>query len=250
MKRIRILPYRPDSKSSRVLSKILNCLRVRFNGSFRPTRNHLVVNWGSFETPRWWMGGLNPPNLVRESSNKLRALIKLKTAGISVPEFTESQQLAQEWILNNKVVVGRKILNGHGGIGCIVWDNKDDHAEPCPLYTLHVRHKREFRIHVFDGQIIDQVEKLKRRGFLARNTWIRNHNNGYVFCRRDIVFPEIVRQMALKATEALGLNFGAVDVAYREKENTAFVLEVNTAPGVEGTTIFSYAKAIEAASCT
>jgi D-alanine-D-alanine ligase-like ATP-grasp enzyme len=37
------------------------------------------------------------------------------------------------------------------------------------------------------------------------------------------------------------LDFGAVDIIYNAKRNECYVLEVNTAPGLEGTTVEKYA---------
>lgn len=244
MKYLRILPYKLGSASAKFLARALNGKRVKLNGRFRPRLRHMVINWGNHHVPSWWTTGLNHPARVDHSSNKLRALQTMRAAGVSIPEFTPDQAVAQQWIREGKVVVGRRILNGSKGIGCVVWSEETDTATPCPLYTKHLRHKREFRIHVFNRRIIDMVEKLKRRGFEGRNSWIRNHNNGYVFARGGRDIPTEVQREAEKATRSLGLDFGAVDVAYREKENKAYVFEVNTAPGMEGTTIQRYADAI------
>lgn len=245
MKLLRVLPRKPGSRSARVISQTLNGKRVRHNGRFRPKIRHLVVNWGSAVRPLWWASGLNDPAIVQQSSNKLLALTTMKAAGINVPEFTTDQAEAQNWINKGKVVVGRRVLNGHGGIGCVVWDDEANTAEACPLYTKHLRHRREYRIHVFKGGIIDMVEKRKRLGFEGRNSWIRNYHNGYVFCRDNLQVPDVVKSESLKAVLALKLDFGAVDVAYREKENKAYIFEVNTAPGIEGKTIESYINAIK-----
>lgn len=253
MLRLRILPYKPGSAGAKFIARALNGLRVRFNGAFRPfPRRHLVVNWGTTRTPAWWgrLGtrSLNNPNNVNASSNKAEAFRILAAAGVSIPEFTTSYDQAIQWTRNERppVIVARTVLNGHAGIGCHIWTNEMniDMIPRCNLYTKHLRHKREFRIHVFNGQIIAQVEKLRKRGFENRQPWIRNHANGWVFCAEGITVPEIVRQEAVKATAALGLDFGAVDVAYREKENCAYIFEVNTAPGLEGRTIVAYTNAI------
>jgi D-alanine-D-alanine ligase-like ATP-grasp enzyme len=41
------------------------------------------------------------------------------------------------------------------------------------------------------------------------------------------------------------LDFGAVDVIWNEKQQRAYVLEVNTAPGLEGQTVDDYARGIK-----
>ena len=51
--------------------------------------------------------------------------------------------------------------------------------------------------------------------------------------------------MALNAIEDLQLDFGAVDVVVSGYSGGAFVLEVNSAPGLEGTTVQKYVEAIE-----
>src|SRR3990167_1821861 len=112
-----------------------------------------------------------------------------------------------------------------------------------PLYTKHLRHKQEFRIHIFKNKIIDMTEKRKVSGYNNVNNWIRSHKNGWVFCRDDLAVPICVTEEAIKACQTLRLDFGAVDICYREKENRAYVLEVNTAPGLEGTTLENYEKA-------
>jgi len=50
----------------------------------------------------------------------------------------------------------------------------------------------------------------------------------------------VVEQASL-AIAALGLDFGAVDIIWNNHYQLATVLEVNTAPGLEGQTITDYA---------
>jgi glutathione synthase/RimK-type ligase-like ATP-grasp enzyme len=73
------------------------------------------------------------------------------------------------------------------------------------------------------------------------NWQVRNHHNGFVFTRSGFDTPEAVSKAAMDAMRILGLDFGAVDVVYNSRENRAYVLEVNTAPGLEGSTVDDYA---------
>ena len=62
---------------------------------------------------------------------------------------------------------------------------------------------------------------------------------GWIFCKNNIKHIDSVKKLAIKAVETLGLDFGAVDVLfYNEKP---YILEVNTAPGIEGSTLTNYA---------
>ena len=85
--------------------------------------------------------------------------------------------------------------------------------------------------------------KRKRNGALG-GTGIRNHANGWVYARAEIAPPEELLSSAAKAVKLLGLDFGAVDIGHRVIDNKFFVFEVNTAPGLEGTTLDKYSKAI------
>jgi hypothetical protein len=97
---------------------------------------------------------------------------------------------------------------------------------------------------VFKGSVIDFVQKKLKSGFTPK-PYIRSHDNGWVFCREGVELPESVSNTALRAVEALGLDFGAVDLAISKKGKVC-VFEVNTAPGIEGTTVTNYTKAIKA----
>ena len=59
--------------------------------------------------------------------------------------------------------------------------------------------------------------------------------------------PNDVIHQATMAVGCLQLDFGAVDVIWNEAQKRAYVLEVNTAPGIEGTTLMRYASAFSSA---
>jgi D-alanine-D-alanine ligase-like ATP-grasp enzyme len=114
---------------------------------------------------------------------------------------------------------------------------------------MYVKKLTEYRIHVGINQaypmgyIIAAQKKLKRRSVpnAEINYQIRNHKNGWVFTRENVHPPLEVIEEAKKAVKALGLDFGAVDVGWNEREEKATVYEVNTACGMEGTTLDDYA---------
>jgi len=54
--------------------------------------------------------------------------------------------------------------------------------------------------------------------------------------------PEDIFLQSTLAVNCLGLDFGAVDIIYNQKKDVSFVLEVNTAPGLEGSTLNEYVK--------
>lgn len=181
---------------------------------------------------------------LREGTDKLTQFRRFNEAGISTPEFCTDRGTAAGWISDGSAVVCRTLLRASEGRGIVVAENEEQ-LVPAPLYTRYVKKKKEFRVHVFSGQVIDVQEKRKRSGHEGeRDTRIRNLANGYVFCRDNIAEPVGLRDIAVSATTALGYALGAVDIGYNERDNRLFVLEVNATPGMEGTTLENYSNAI------
>ena len=254
MRRVILYPYKMYSDGARNLSGALNTVCVFPNGKYKPRDNHLIVCWGASAYPNWWQKVpqratvINTPPRISIAINKLRTFEALGAARISVPQWTRDRMKALDWVKEDKVIVCRTSLTSSAGRGIVVAD-KSVEVPSCHLYTAHVRHKREFRVHVFNHKVIDVAEKRRRDGFSETRGrlegFIRNLHNGWVFCHENVTCPPIVLEEAKKAVEVLNLDFGAVDIGYREKDGKAYVFEVNTAPGIEGQTIGRYAQAVQ-----
>jgi hypothetical protein len=141
----------------------------------------------------------------------------------------------------------RTLTRASCGRGIVVAENRDD-VVPAGLYTKGIKCKREYRIHMFDGEVIDLVAKCKRHEDEESNPYIRNHNHGWIFARDAVRIPDSITEklhdIGKKTMQSLSMDFGAIDVV-RDTEDNVFVLEVNSAPGMEGTTIERYVNAIE-----
>lgn len=240
--KIRVLPYKISSASAKALAQQLGALRVYPERNYKPRSNHLIINYGYSSPPLWARRAnekgsiiLNNWDSVMVARDKTRALICMYSQGVQVPEYTTDIEVAKQW---EGVVVCRLTTTGQEGRGIVIAETPDQIVQ-APLYTKHVRHKHEFRVHVMNGNVFDFTQK-KKRATIDCNPYVRNSAGNWVFCREGVLLPNDVKVQAIKAVEALGLNFGAVDVAYREREDKAYVLEVNTAPGLEGTTLTKY----------
>lgn len=144
-----------------------------------------------------------------------------------------------------KRVVARVLTNSSEGRGIRVFEKDDPNPPQAPLYTEYIPKKKEFRVHVWNNKVIDVIEKRKKLGHSGdRDDFVRNTANGYVFCRTGVVEPNGIRDLGIAAVRALSRNYGAVDIVWNEKMNKCFVLEVNSRPGMEGTTVEKYAQAI------
>lgn len=170
-------------------------------------------------------------------------------------EWTNQRSIAQGWVEQGGMVYARTTLQGHSGAGIVigygnpagVGDAGDVQVTStlpsAQLYTKAIlQERREFRIHVMDGKITYVQQKRRRDGFRENETYsnlVRNHHTGWIYATQNADVCDEAKREAIKAIEALGLDFGAVDVITRRGE--AWVLEVNTAPGMSGTNLETYA---------
>ena len=250
---IYIYPYKLGSTSARDLRNVLanrlgkRPILVRPDGRFRPRRDDLVINWGNTHMPNWHWGtnDLNGPFNVAAACNKLDSFKVFKTLNVQTPLWTEDRNEAQNWVNSGNTVVVRTILNGHSGQGIRLVSEGE--VQAAPLYVQYKKKRHEFRVHVFQGSVLDVVQKRRRNRDERPETFnnqIRSYDNGWVFCRDNVTRVPEMDSLAISAVSSLGLDFGAVDIIYNESENQYYVLEVNTAPGIEGTTLQLYADKI------
>ena len=236
MKRFRTWAYKNGSKSS----KDLGFLRIKKqNSRYRYRVGDVVINWGSQNCPFLC---INSNEAVALSSNKLLSFRKWEGNNtITVPLFTDDRAVAEQWLEDGKKVVCRTLLRANSGRGIVLADNLDELVD-APLYTQYVPKRDEYRVHVFGGEVLDIQRKMRSREVADEdvNWQVRNHGNGFVFGREGVSLPDAATTTAINAVMELGLDFGAVDLIYNERQNVYYVLEVNTAPGLSGTTLEKY----------
>lgn len=210
----------------------------RDNSRFVQRATDVVINWG-----QTGMEGLNKK--ARNACNKLLCLSTLDVANINVPEFTTDMETAKEWAEDGAVCC-RTSVESSGGEDIVIVLRPEDVVD-APLYTRYIKKKDEYRVHVFNGDVIDMQRKARRHAVEDEdvNWQVRSYANGFCFVRENVSLPDDAITMCLETIEALELDFGAIDLIYNEHRNKYYVLEVNTAPGLEGQTISSYAGAIE-----
>lgn len=197
-----------------------------------------AIFWGNNESP---------------AANKLHFFqAAAQQPELNIPEFSTDINVAATWrnpTARNVSVAGfaRTILTGHSGRGIVAFNNGETTPLPtAPLYVKYIKKSEEYRVHVFAGKVIDIIEKRRRLGFENVNYQIRNVDTGWVYCRDNMDIKnknELIKQ-ALLACRVSRLDFGAVDILYNSHQDKYYVLEVNTAPGLEGKTVEIYANAI------
>jgi glutathione synthase/RimK-type ligase-like ATP-grasp enzyme len=200
-----------------------------------------IVNWGSsyFKRNIAHDGVFNPPDCVKNAINKLSAF-KCLEGHVPIPEWTEEREEAVEW-LQEGVVVARQSLTGHSGEGLVIIETMADWVE-APLYVKYIQKKHEYRAHVFRDRVFFIQRKARNKDVPDEkvNWKVRNHGNGFIFAHKDVDVCEEAKRHAIMAVDKLGLDFGAVDLIWNEKKDKYYVIEVNTACGLEGTTLEKY----------
>jgi len=228
------------SKSARVLAKALRGRKANLLHGWSH-ESDVVINWGDGECVVRDI--LNNPRAVRLAANKRECFLALSKAGVSeLPKFATSRTDVN-W---KGVTVVRHKLTGHSGEGIEICNDTIDLPD-APLYVQYIKKEQEFRIHV--GRVAGETKIIavqrKARDLSIPdgqvNWQVRNHCNGFIFAREGANPTDSTLQAACDALRASGLDFGAVDVIYNQKEGKPYVLEINTAPGLEGQTVEDYA---------
>jgi hypothetical protein len=159
------------------------------HGKDLPTlrKGDVVISWGA-KLPQGYdykvLDGVvtvNHPKSVKLASNKLEAMNKFKLAGIKIPSFmpvTAGAEgiLAEVKKANGTIkypIIGRtkRHQGGTGFFLCIQpFDVKTAVENGAMYFVNHVPIKKEFRLHVFDGKVIDAKEKVPQSNPLAN--WV------------------------------------------------------------------------------
>lgn len=262
-----IRPYKQGSKSAKALATALSGVVMRLEGSsYVPAPHRKVINWGSGGLPE----GLNDPRSVRAVGDK-KVAFQLWSAQAElahtdhrlelprIPQFWVFPQEASNWMnqvgerVKSKTprkIVSRTVLTGHSGQGILI-NEAGTELPRAPLYVEYIPKDAEYRVHIFNNEVIDVQRKVAKPGTEPTNWGVRSHANGFIFTRHAVdgaehraSCPPDVLEQARRAMAVSGLVFGAVDVLFNKKRDAAYVLEVNCAPGLEGTTVDVYADAI------
>lgn len=256
--RIGILPYGPSDscvalrdalRTAFAGNRDVNVVLIRSsNSQFRGRSSDIILNYGNRSAGQEIFGAASVINNqvgLNQAANKRTAFSAMESAGISTVPFTTSRAVATEWANNGDVVYARTTLNGHSGEGIVVCDARN--MVDAPLYTKGITgQRREWRVHVFNGSITHVQVKRRRNGYQDDPNYredVRNHSTGWIYATENINPSQAVLRNAVDAVAALGLDFGAVDVISRRDE--AWVLEVNTAPGLQAdTTMEAFVNAV------
>ena len=240
---MKIYSYNENSEGAKALAKALGIKRIRHEGKKLVVKDG-VLNWGASEFQRdmAYAGVINCPTRIKVASNKLHSFQAFGEAAWA-PKWTDDEETAAMWHADGKAIVLRHKLTGHSGEGIeIVEADEAFVGKKAPLYVQYIPKKEEYRIHVNQEQVFFVQRKARKNDVADEqvNWKVRNHQNGFIYANKGVEVAEIAKKYAIEAIKAIGLDFGAVDIIYNAKNDAWYVLEVNTAPGLSGTTLEKY----------
>ena len=227
-------------------------IRTLEGSKYVPKKSDYLINWGNggFNTFKELLQPkteepklINNPVFVDIAANKIKTFKALDKAKVESLSWTTNKAQAEKWQKeHNATIVVRKTIDGCCGEGIEIIEPQNKLPD-APLYTVYQKKTDEFRVHVFKNKVIDIVQKKLKKG-IKSNGKIRNVDDGWLFSHKVTHIPQDLEQLGINAVKACGLDFGAVDIIWNKHYNKCYVLEVNTAPGLELTpTINAYAKA-------
>ena len=254
-----LLYHKKTRPTGRVIAEALG-IRHGVNPDNIPTGTTKVIRWGNAKTIRTpGVEFLNSASSIMLAGDKLAPLQKLNEAGVPHVEFVTQRPDhpdASVWFGRKKRGFGGHdivALNNHGA--WIPGTNYSGYNGPsaleklraCEFFTRYVENSREYRIHVVNGNIVRYQRKYPLAAARPAPVRVQNHKNGYVFQQPRQRLHAERTDACIAAVEALGLDFGAVDMIVdlsAGDRGRTVVLEVNTAPSCSPKTAEAYVNAL------
>jgi hypothetical protein len=215
---------------------------------FKPELNGVVINWAHQAQTNPNAIVYNAGNGIFNSSNKTRARIMLKNAGVNIPDTVQAENVTQiqKWLDDGFTLISRP--NKHLAGKNFVVIKPTDSLEGCLFNGGYVskffEKTAEYRVHASVFGVF-RVQKKTPREEVDLDTTIPqpwNHATGdFKFVQIDIEdYDPKLCKLALDGLHTLGLDFGAVDILGTDDE--LVITEINTSPGAKKTTLTDYAK--------
>lgn len=180
---------------------------------------------------------LNKATAILLARDKWRSLQALAAANIPIPDtllagecVVISDQLAH---LSEAIVI--KTLSGSQGAGIMLAEQQQVAKNVLEiLRQSHIPHLsqsfiaeakgQDIRAFVIDNQVVGAMQRQSKAGDFRANI----HQGGTA---KSITLTESESELAIKATQILGLDVAGVDLI--RSHSGSFVLEVNASPGLE-----------------
>ena len=149
---------------------------------------------------------INTPYSTTVCVDKRTTLLKLKAAGVPVPDYVIGRKLSDDELVKWGCAVVRKTATGAKNEG-LDFIYPGDEIPKAELYTSYFPHKREYRIVVFMGKVIGRYRKDEDDEGCWNLNWV--DKKGF----------EAIDDACIRAANALGADFVGFDVlSYTKKK--------------------------------
>ena len=214
-------------ETGRLLLQLLREKGIEVNTSGRPSG---IVSYGVPIRE----SGIPVLNARAGSFNKFEELQRLHGANILVPPHSRDGHGLTFPIL------GRKFKHSKARDIVPILQNDVEfewrtRGGACDYFVQYIPRRREYRVWAYRRRPIAVYEKVMQYperygvGSTAGIGW--NWGHGFAF-RYYHDAPDALKLLGAQAVDACGLDFGAVDIIH-SMDDRLYVLEVNTAPGVQ-----------------
>lgn len=185
----------------------------------------LMVRWGCTVPIHIKAPQLNSIDAIFKCVNKPITRLVLQNKGIPIPKTWMNNQDAEFpcIVRTERHWCGKNFLfaDSKNDLEKIDFDGPHYFQEYYP-------NEQEYRIHVMSGKVTVIARKYAKEGEIRRNRGITQHAQDIL---EDI--DDEIKQLAIDAVAAVGMDFGAVDImSSKQHPHKAVVCEINTDPGL------------------
>ena len=235
-----LLPYKTASKSAKTMRDYLGVPMIDPQGYETHTYVSPIINWGNGWLSRSNIAGMfpngfivNPVKAIARAVDKVKTLSSLAEKGVNTPIWTRNKEVAESWPQFGAIVLCRT-NGGRDGQGITVHMPDDELPLPnADFYSVYTECEKEFRVHMttlMDGNDVSLVvERKPKRSARHEHPIIRTGEDWYMAANTlSSANLTKIKGVAYDALDAIGLDFGAVDIGM--SGGNFVVFEVNTAP--------------------
>jgi carbamoylphosphate synthase large subunit len=199
---------------------------------------------------------INTVEACKTSSNKLKMKAAFVKTGVNSPEH---------WISRKDIpadaypVIAKKIY-GSRALGIKMINSVEEFGNGNNAGTIgnlegyyfekYYNHAREYRLHCTEDEVFYTCRKMLKSGTPEEVKFFRNDSNCVWVLETNPAFDKPsnwneICEESIKATKAVGLDIGAVDVRVKSNNTSEFkIIEVNSAPSFGNITAEKYAEII------
>lgn len=183
---------------------------------------------------------VNDLSSIRLAKNKFMTLMTLTEAGVNVPDtvFVNSIQGFHDALVHlggfpvilkqasSRQGAGIVLLESEHSAHSVLRDHLDKRTGVLVQHFIHPKGRQDIRILVVGGKIAGAIELWPREGDFRANIHLSGKS-------RPKDLSHGLKSIALKATEAIGLDIAGVDLIL-DQDGKINVIEVNYSPGFRG----------------